>query len=181
MKSTSGRVHELVLATVGATTAIVALGACCSTAHARASTFEGVAGLCAIDPTGVETGQKGAISFEYGLKFFYRIETDHELINGWETLISNTRLNPGEQAFYFGTASLEPDSTPGSALEGKFFFPADANPIKGSYFGTGELSDVVVHYELFPDPTIAAAYPQLCGGTAPLFGYRMYGSVHNYR
>lgn len=181
MKSTLRTSHGLTLATIAATAAVVALGAHCSTAHAGASTFEGVAGLCMFDPTGVETGQKGAISFEYGYKFYYRIETNHELINGWETLISNTRLNPDGQAFYFGTASLEPDSAPGSALEGKFFFPADANPIKGSYFGTGELSGVVVHYELFPDPAIAAAYPQLCGGAAPLFGYRMYGSVHNYR
>jgi len=181
MKSTSGRFQRLALATVVASASAIALVAHCSTAQARASTFEGVAGLCTFDPTGVETGQKGAISFEYGYKFYYRIQTNHELINGWETLISNTRLNPDGQAFYFGTASLEPESTPGSALEGKFFFPADANPIKGSYFGTGELSNVVVHYELFADPTIAAAYPQLCNGAAPLFGYWMYGTVQNYR
>ena len=180
MKRVLRELPGLAPATVAATAAAIALGAYCPASHARPSTFQGVAALCTFDPTGVETRQEGATSFEYGYKFFYRIETDHELINGWETLISNTRSNPDGQAFHFGTASLEPDSTPGSTLEGKFFFPADANPIKGSYFGTGKLSRVVVHYELFPDPTVAAEYPQLCRGAAPLFGYRMYGSVENY-
>jgi hypothetical protein len=148
--------------------------------YARDWTFQGVAGLCALDPTGVTREEKGGITFEYGLEFYYRIETDHPLINGWETLISNTRLNPGGKAFYFGTATLAPDIAPGSTLEGKFFFPADANPIKGNYFGTGDLERVVVHYELFPDPTIAGTYTMLCDGEPPVFGYLMYGSVKNY-
>jgi hypothetical protein len=141
-----------------------------------------VAGLCA-PPSGPTGGPvtKGGITFLYGYEFLYRIETDHELINGWETLISNTRLNPGGQEFYFGTATLEPDTAPGSTLEGKFFFPSDANPIKGNYFGSGDLARVVVHYELIPDPAISGAYSTLCGGYPPLFGYWMSGSVENYK
>ena len=155
-------------------------GAGSTPVYARDYTFKGVAGLCALDRTGVTQETKGGITFEYGLKFYYRIETDHPLINGWETLISNTRRNPAEQEFYFGNATLEPDIARGSTLEGKFFFPADANPIKGNYFGTGDLEKVVVHYELFPDPTVASTYATLCDGSPPLFGYLMYGSVKNY-
>ncbi len=163
----------------GAATAL-ALGAHCPAAHARTSTFQGVAGLCTVDQTGVRTEQEGGVAVEYGARFRYRIETDHQLVNGWETLISNTRRDPGGQVFYFVTASLQPDDTPGSTLEGEFSFPAGANPIKGSYVGTRALSSVVVHYELVPDPGIADAHPELCGKDAPLFGYRMYGSVENY-
>lgn len=159
----------------------VLLSAYCPPVYARESTFQGVAGLCAVDPSGVTQETKGGIHFEYGLRFYYRIETDHPLINGWETLISNARSNPGDQAFYFGTATLEPDSAPGSTLEGKFFFASDANPIKGNYFGTEDLARVVVHYELFADPTIGNAYPDLCDGGPVLFGYWMFGSVKNYK
>lgn len=173
--------HLLRLAGLTVTTLVIGLCAFCPPAQARDFTFQGVAGLCGFNPTGVTQETMGGITFEYGYEFYYRIETDHPLIKGWETLISNTRLNPGEKAFYFGTATLDPDIAPGSTLAGKFYFPADANPIKGNYFGTGDLARVVVQYELFPDPTIATAYPVLCGGSAPLFGYWMYGSVRNYK
>jgi hypothetical protein len=163
------------------TALFLGLSGYCPPASARDFTFQGVAGLCLFNPTGVTRDTKGGIDFEYGYEFYYRIETDHPLINGWETLISNTRLNPGGQAFYFGTATLEPDIAPGSTLAGKFFFPADANPIKGNYFGTGDLARVVVQYELFPDELIPRDYSYLCDGKPPLFGYWMYGSVRNYK
>jgi hypothetical protein len=155
------------------------LGSYCPPAHARASTFQGVAGLCLFDPTGVTEETKGGITFSYGLRMGYRIETDHELINGWEILISNTRTNKGGNAFYFGNSTLEPTIAPGSTLEGKFFFASDANPIKGNYFGTGDLERVVVHYELVPADL--SALVDFCDGMPPMFGYLMSGTVKNYR
>ena len=156
------------------------LGSHCPPVHASASTFQGVAGLCLFDPTGVTEETKGGITFSYGLVMGYRIETDHELINGWETLISNTRANKGGNVFYFGNATLEPTVAPGSTLEGKFFFASDANPIKGNYFGTGDLERVVVHYELVP--TDLSALTDFCGeGMPPMFGYLMSGTVKNYK
>jgi hypothetical protein len=141
--------------------------------------FEGFAGLCFFNPMGVTTATKGGISFEYGYEFGYLIETDHELVNGWEILISNTRTNKAGKAFFFGTATLEPDITPGSTLAGKFYFPSDANPIRGNYFGTGELEGVVVQYELVP--TDLSDLSNFCGeGFPPIFGYLMSGKVHNY-
>ena len=149
------------------------------------SYFEGFAGLCVFNPTGVTTDTKGGISFEYGLEMGYRIETDHELVNGWETLISNTRTNKAGKAFYFGTATLEPDIAPGSTLAGKFYFPSDADPVRGNYFGTLDLEGVVVQYELTTDydpyELVGFDISNFCGeGMPPSFGYLMSGKVHNY-
>jgi len=151
------------------------------TMAAGESYFEGVAGLCSFNPSGMTEETKGGITFSYGLEMGYRIETDHELVNGWETLISNTRANKAGKEFYFGTATLETEIAPGSTLAGKFNFPSDANPVRGNYFGTGELEGVVVQYELVPADL--SDLSDFCGaGFPPIFGagYLMSGRVHNY-
>jgi hypothetical protein len=94
---------------------------------------------------------KGGISFSYGLEMGYRIETDHELVKGWETLISNSR------------------------------FPSDVNPIRGNYLGTGELEGVVVQYELVPtDLSDLSGFCGVGVSLIFGAGCQMSGRVHNY-
>jgi len=147
------------------------------------SYFEGFAGLCEFMPLETPSKTKGGITISYGPVFVYRIETDHELVNGYETLISNTKENKAGKQFYFGTATLEPEIAEDSTLAGKFYFPTDANPIRGNYFGTDELEGVVVQYELVPVSADFdfSAWPDFCYGSyPPFFGYLMSGRVHNY-
>lgn len=171
--------HARVAAVLSVAAVAVAASVHCAPSDASDASFHGIAGLCAVDESGVTQEEKDGTTFSYGLVMRFRIETDHDLVTGWETLISNTRADPGGKTFYFGTATLAPDSAPGSTLAGKFCFRSDANPIEGDYVGTGDLENVVVHYELVPADLSALA--DFCApGKAPMSGYRMSGTVENY-
>jgi hypothetical protein len=141
--------------------------------------FQGVAALCAVDPSGVTTETRGGITDTLNLLMYFRIETDHPLVNGHEELVSNSRLNAKENGFYWGYGTVYPDMTPGSTLEGAFVFSTNKSPVKGTYKGTGDLEGVTMAYQLVP--TALSPDDPICGGTPPLFGYLMSGTVRNFK
>jgi len=154
---------------------IAALGG--ASATAEEVPYQGVAALCAVEAPG-ETDSKGGITYTTGVVMIFRIETSHPLINGNERLESNSRLNPAGRGYYWGYGKVFPDESSGT-LEGDFFFRSkDVMSIQGTYYGTGDLTDVIMSYELTPaefDPS-----DPICGGVPPMGGYLISGTVEGY-
>ena len=160
--------------------AAVALGlavAISSPAFAGGVPYQGIAALCAVEQPGM-TDQLGEITHTFAMTMIFRIETDHELINGTERLESNSRLDATGDGYYWGYGTVVPDNG-GGTLEGEFFFwSREMESITGTYYGTGNLAGVIMTYQLTP----AAPPPgdQLCGGSPALAGYLISGTVENY-
>jgi len=154
---------------------IAALGG--ASATAEEVPYQGVAALCAVEAPG-EIDSKGGITYTTGVVMIFRIETSHPLINGNERLESNSRLNPAGRGYYWGYGKVFPDESSGT-LEGDFFFRSkDVMSIQGTYYGTGDLTDVIMSYELTPaefDPS-----DPICGGVPPMGGYLISGTVEGY-
>ena len=117
--------------------------------------YIGTATLCAIDMTGVtqETKGKKGITYTYNQVLLFRIDTDNDLMRGWEVLTSNTKAATQSSGGYnWGEAVLTPDDYSGTGtLVDNFKFPvAQAGSISGTYYGTGVLEGVVAEYALTP-------------------------------
>ncbi len=175
------KAHDPSRVTLTAMTALFLLAASCAlTAQAADpnTPYQGIAALCAVDPSGVTSETKGGVTDSFGLMMYFRIETDHPLVNGMEELESNSRLNAQENGFYWGYGTVYPDITPGSTLEGKFLFSTNKTPIKGAYYGTGDLEGVTMTYELLP--TALPPEDPICGGSPVFGGYLISGDVRHY-
>jgi hypothetical protein len=175
MKTAAGQDRRLTVIA----TALGLLGMTGAQAEAEPAEFHGIAVLCEVDDSGVIREEKDRnVVVSTGLLMRFRIETDHELINGWETLISNSRLDRDGVGYYWGYGKIVPDIAARSALEGEFRFASeDVSHVRGSYLGTGDLEGVVMNYELTPaEPATGDA---ICGGTPSLGGYTMSGTVED--
>lgn len=139
--------------------------------------YQGIAALCAVEPPGM-TDQRGEITYTFAMAMNFRIETDHELINGTERLESNSRLDATSEGYYWGYGTVVPDIG-GGTLEGEFFFwSRDMSSITGTYYGTGDLAGVIMTYQL--TPTEPPQGDQLCDGSPAIGGYLISGTVANY-
>jgi len=159
--------------------------------------YIGTATLCAVDMTGVTQETKGnkGTTYTYNQVFLFRIDTDNDLIQGWEVLTSNTKAASQSSGGYnWGEAVLTPDMFAGTGtLVDNFKFPvAQADSISGTYNGTGALEGVTAEYALTPAapgslpidacegmPWVCDPYdPYTCDpGTAGGAGYFMSGQV----
>ena len=138
--------------------------------------YQGIAALCAVEPPGM-TDRYGDITSTLSMMMTFRIETDHELINGTERLKSNSRLDKTGEGYYWGYGTVVPD-VGGGTLEGEFFFwSRDIESITGTYYGTGELAGVIMTYRL--TPTEPPQGDQLCNGAPAIGGYLISGTVDN--
>lgn len=137
--------------------------------------YVGVAALCAIDPTTAadEFLGNGVIIDNWETQF-YRIESNSELLNGWEALSAKYKITKSGNVFSWGTAYLRVDGYDGKndALKDNFNFLVQAGPpaISGTYEGTGDLEGVTVTYHLTPYPI--SAYPdpdlmEMCAAPVP--------------
>jgi len=148
-----------------------------SPAVAVAVPYQGIAALCAVEPPGM-TDQLGEITHTIAMAMTFRIETDHELINGTERLESNSRLDATGEGYYWGYGTVVPDSG-GGTLEGEFFFwSRELGSITGTYYGTGDLAGVIMTYQL--TPTEPPQGTRLCDGSPAMGGYLISGTVENY-
>jgi len=164
--------------------------------------YEGTATVCAVDPSDVTTETKrNGFTYTSGLVIYYRIETDNELMNGFESLTSYSKLkttpNGKVKGLYWGETVMTPDQVSGvGTLEETFSFKAeDADEISGTLHGTGDFEGVAVEYALTFDPaaTFCSFYPPCVAagtcipvmeGGAPGFdqpaGYLIEGVVFGY-
>jgi hypothetical protein len=139
--------------------------------------YRGIAALCAVEPPH-RTDQLGEITLTIAMAMTFRIETDHELINGTERLESNSRLDATGEGYYWGYGTVVPDSG-GGTLEGEFFFwSREMGSITGTYYGTGDLAGVIMTYQL--TPTEPPQGNRLCDGSPAMGGYLISGTVENY-
>jgi hypothetical protein len=139
--------------------------------------YQGIAALCAVAPPGV-TDKYDEITYTIAMAMTFRIETDHELINGTERLESNSRLDATGEGYYWGYGAVIPDNG-GGTLEGEFFFWSwDMKSITGTYYGTGDLAGVIMTYHL--TPTELPQDDRLCDGSPAMGGYLISGTVENY-
>jgi len=159
--------------------------------------FDGIASLCAIDPTTEETITKGnGVLVEKQAVQLYRIETDSDLLNGWEVLTSQFKTAKSGNVFYMGTATLTPDGYEGKdALKENFNLLQDGSLPSGTYTGTGDLKGVTVDYQLIPytgDPSVLVSMCSMsppycedsenyCIPTAGMFGWSMSGVINDNR
>ncbi len=159
--------------------------------------YEGIASLCAVDPTneGIVTKGNGLVINQLAVQL-YRIETNSELVNGWEVLDFKIKLTNSGKAFTMGTALLTPDDYEGAGtLKDNFnFVQEDPALISSAYKGTGDLEGVTVEYQLTPyvgDPAVLAqmcaeAHPycesgeNFCVPTAGQFGWSMSGVIYDH-
>jgi hypothetical protein len=159
--------------------------------------YEGIASLCAVDPTneGVVTKGNGLVINQFAIQL-YRIETSSELVKGWEVLDFKIKTTKSGRAFTMGTALLTPDDYEDvGILKDNFnFVQEDPATISSAYKGTGDLEGVIVEYQLTPyvgDPAILAqmcaeAHPycasgeNLCVPTAGQFGWSMSGVIYQH-
>jgi len=119
--------------------------------------YSGSATLCAMDMTGVTVESKGnaGTTYTYNQLFLFRIDTDNDLMHGWEVLTANTKATQGGGGYNWGEALLTPDGYAGTGtLVDNFKFPLQrADSVRGMYEGTGMLEGVTVDYALTPaDP-----------------------------
>ncbi len=137
--------------------------------------YVGVAALCAVDPTtaGDEFLGNGIIIDNWETQF-YRIESNSELLKGWEALSAKYKVTKSGNVFSWGTAYLRVDGydLKNDALKDNFNFLVQAGPpaISGTYEGTGELEGVKVTYHLTPYPI--SIYPdpdlmEMCAESVP--------------
>lgn len=139
--------------------------------------YQGIAALCAVEPPGM-TDQQGEITHTFAMAMTFRIETNHELINGTERLESNSRLDAAGEGYYWGYGTIVPDHG-GGTLEGEFFFwSREMGSITGTYYGTGDLAGVIMTYQL--TPTEPPQGDRLCDGSPAMGGYLISGAVENY-
>ena len=160
--------------------------------------YEGLASLCAVDPTSEGTVRKGNGVVIQNLPVeLYRIETGSSLMDGWEVLTYSIKTTKSGQQFAWGTALLTPDDYAGTAtLKDNFNILQEGSPmIAGTYEGTGDLEGVVIDYQLTPyagDPAVleemcSQSHPycetgeNLCVPTAGLWGWSMSGVIYDNR
>lgn len=159
--------------------------------------IEGIASLCAIDPTTTETLTKGnGVLIETQAVQLYRIETDNDLVKGWEVLTSKFKTTKSGKVYYMGTATLTPDGYEGkNTLKENFNLLQDGSLPAGTYTGTGNLKGVTVEYQLTPyypggDPAVlvgmcATSHPYCetgtCVPTAGEWGWIMSGVIYDNR
>jgi hypothetical protein len=160
--------------------------------------FDGIASLCAVDPTTEETVTKGnGVLVEKQAVQLYRIETDSDLVMGWEVLISQFKTAKNGKVFYMGTATLTPDGYGGKdTLKENFNLLQDGSFPAGTYKGTGSLKGVTVEYQLVPYPMAGTPDPVLAGlcsvsppycdtgvciPTAGIWGWSMSGVIYDDR
>jgi hypothetical protein len=144
---------KFICAALSSTAMLLAMGM--SQTVGASEPYVGTATLCAVDMTGGTQETKGnkGITYTYNLVFLFRIDTDDDLIQGWEVLTSNTKAASQSSGGYnWGEAVLTPDSYAGTGtLVDNFKFPvAQADSISGTYDGTGALEGVVAEYALTP-------------------------------
>ena len=160
--------------------------------------YEGIASLCAIDPTTVDTVTKGnGVVIDTQAVQLYRVETDSDLVMGWEVLTSKFKTTKSGKVYYMGTATLTPDGYGGKdTLKDNFNLLQDGSLPVGTWEGTGDLQGVTVDYQLVPylpaggDPAVleqmcAEAHPYcetgVCVPTAGEWGWSMSGVVYDDR
>ena len=157
--------------------------------------FEGIASLCAVDPTTEETVTRGnGVVVDKQAVQLYRIETDSDLVKGWEVLTSQFKTTKSGKVFYMGTVTLTPDGFEGAGtLKENFNLLQDGSLPAGTYTGTRDLEGVTVEYQLIPytgDPAVLTSMcsmsPPYCGTgtcipTAGLFGWSISGVIYDNR
>ena len=125
--------------------------------------FSGTSTVCAVFPVEPEIKPNG-FAYTDGMVLYYRLATDHELMNGPLTLTSYSKVkttpNGKEKGWYWGEIIMVPDEvSEEGTLEETFRFKAkDAGDISGTFNGTGEFDGVTVEYAETFNPTIPQAY-----------------------
>jgi hypothetical protein len=159
--------------------------------------FEGLASLCAIDRTTEDLITRGnGVVVEVNPVELYRIETDSDLVTGWEVTAAMYKTTKSEKVFYMGTATLTPDGYDGKdTLKDNFNLLQDGSLPAGTWEGTGDLKGVTVDYQLIPylpdgDPAVleqmcAEAHPYcetgVCEPMAGVWGWNISGVVYDDR
>ena len=163
--NTKTHTRNFVLTTLSATALLLMAGMSQMAKASEPQPFEGVASLCAIDPTTAGTTTKGkGVVVENQPVQLYRVETDSDLVTGWEVLTSKFKTTKSGKVYYMGTATLTPDGYAGkNTLKENFNLLQDGSLPSGTYTGTGDLKGVTVDYQLVPYPTTTIPDPVLAG------------------
>jgi hypothetical protein len=159
--------------------------------------FEGVASLCAIDPTTEETVTRGnGVVVDKQAVQLYRVETNPSMISGWEVLTSQFKTAKNGKQFYMGTATLTPDGyEEAGTLKENFNILQDGSLPAGTYTGTGELEGLTVEYQLIPYSGDPAVLVVMCSESPPycnedgavcipmagMWGWSMSGVIYDIR
>lgn len=186
-----------IFTTLSATALLLMTGMSQLATAADPQPFEGIASLCAIDPTTVETVTRGnGVVVEVNPVELYRIETDSELVNGWEVTTAMYKTTKSGKVYYMGTAILTPDGYSGKdTLKDKFNLLQDGSLPSSTWEGTGDLKGVTVDYQLIPylpggDPAVleqmcAEAHPYcetgVCEPMAGVWGWNISGVIYDDR
>jgi len=141
---------------------------------ARAQDYDATATLCYMDNSGLEIEYIGKGRIVYtGAVYVWRIESDNELMNGWEYTHDDINVNKQDKGGKVsGYLEMYPDDWyPGGRFEeDSYAFKAKDTP-EGTYTGYGTLDGVMVTYvtERLPVPPgppeecmYDDAYPPLC-------------------
>jgi len=195
--NTKTHIRKFVLTTLSATALMLTAGMSQLATASDPQPFEGIASLCAIDPTTAATVTKGnGVVVDEQAVQLYRVETDSDLVMGWEVLTSKFKTTKSGKVYYMGTATLTPDGYGGKdTLKENFNLLQDGSLPSGTYTGTGDLKGVTVDYQLIPylpggDPAVLAqmyaeAPPYcetgVCVPTAGEWGWSMSGVVYDDR
>ena len=133
-------------------------------ANADPVPYEGSATLCFIGgtPPTVDQKGKGGVSYVSDVVSVYYIQTNHDLVNGWEVLTSGMKAT--KKVYWLSwTGVLIPTAyvgTPGTTLsETAEIKTKDLSTLSGTWQGTGALEGTSVDYVLTVNPTATASCP----------------------
>lgn len=126
--------------------------------------FSGTSTICAFTPApGDPEIKPNGFVYTSGFLMYWRVETDHELMNGPVTVTSHSKLktlpNDKVKGWYWGESIMVPDLATNGTLEETFMFrPKDASERPGTFYGTGEFEGVTVEYVETEDSSIPQGY-----------------------
>lgn len=114
---------------------------------AQAQDYDATATLCYIDNSELTVEYKGGRILYTGAVYVWRIESDNDLINGWEYTHDNINVNKNDRGGKIsGYLEMYPDEYPnGWFEEDSYAFKAKDTP-EGIYTGYGTLDGVMATY-----------------------------------
>ena len=141
--------------------------------------YSGIATLCFVGAVPPQVDQKGnnGVTYMSDVVSLYYIQTDNDLVNGWEVLISDAKITKGLFWLDWNGVLTPTDyvGTTGTVLEETNSIKTkDPSTLSGTWQGTGDLLGTSVDYVLVLDavaePDCPIEHPSQCadvGGCLP--------------